>query len=367
MEVTAMPDPATLPRLTHAPLGIPLFTPELLVGPRPVPIPPGRPFRFALARRTECEQPRLAHACFERLGLRYDIEDIPGVPFNVDLSFNMLSGIKMASGRVHGSRNRRTRAQVEDGTDDIHLIVNRGGPYLIEQRDRELVLDDGEAVLVSMSDPSCFTHQPPGDLLAMRFPKRALAPLLRRGSDACMRRIARHDPALGLLRCYVSHARDHGIAADLQHLMATHIYDLIAVMAGATRDAEAAAQDGGGLHAARLHAIKQDIAHRLDQPDLSVAALAQRHGCTPRLVQRLFEQEGSTFTEYVLSERLARAYRVLADPRRRVEKISTVALDCGFGDVSYFNRAFRRRYGAAPSDVRAQARGDVSPSSRRDH
>ncbi|RVC16943.1 AraC family transcriptional regulator, partial [Mesorhizobium sp. M7A.F.Ca.AU.002.02.1.1] len=27
----------------------------------------------------------------------------------------------------------------------------------------------------------------------------------------------------------------------------------------------------------------------------------------------------------------------------------------GFNDLSYFNRAFRRRYGATPSDVRAAA------------
>jgi AraC-like DNA-binding protein len=33
-----------------------------------------------------------------------------------------------------------------------------------------------------------------------------------------------------------------------------------------------------------------------------------------------------------------------------------VAYDCGFGDVSYFNRMFRRQFGAAPSDIRAQAR-----------
>ena len=45
-------------------------------------------------------------------------------------------------------------------------------------------------------------------------------------------------------------------------------------------------------------------------------------------------------------------------------KISSVAFDCGFGDVSYFNRAFRRRYGMAPSDVRAWA-PNVEPMSRR--
>jgi AraC-like DNA-binding protein len=113
---------------------------------------------------------------------------------------------------------------------------------------------------------------------------------------------------------------------------------------------------GGGLRAARLHAIKQDIARLLHRADLSVSALAARYRYTPRFVQRLFEMEGTTFTEYVLTQCLARAHRLLADPGRDCEKISTVAYDCGFGDVSYFNRMFRRSYGAAPSDVRAQAR-----------
>jgi AraC-like DNA-binding protein len=36
--------------------------------------------------------------------------------------------------------------------------------------------------------------------------------------------------------------------------------------------------------------------------------------------------------------------------------IAATAYDCGFGDVSYFNRMFRRSYGAAPSEIRAQAR-----------
>jgi AraC-like DNA-binding protein len=72
--------------------------------------------------------------------------------------------------------------------------------------------------------------------------------------------------------------------------------------------------------------------------------------------------EGTTFTEYVVAQRLARAHRMLIDPRCDGEKISTVAYDCGFGDVSYFNRVFRRSYGAAPSDVRAQARQVVPDS-----
>jgi AraC-like DNA-binding protein len=73
-----------------------------------------------------------------------------------------------------------------------------------------------------------------------------------------------------------------------------------------------------------------------------------------RYAQRLFESEGVTFTEYVLEARLACVHRMLREPRVAHVKISTVACDAGFGDPSYFNRVFRRRYGTAPSDIRAQ-------------
>ena len=108
----------------------------------------------------------------------------------------------------------------------------------------------------------------------------------------------------------------------------------------------------------RLLAIKQDIGRQLHSPALSVAALAERHCCTPRVIQRLFESEGTTFTQYVLAQRLERAFRMLSDPHRKGEKISAVALDCGFGDLSYFNRVFRRSFAAAPSDIRARARDE---------
>jgi AraC-like DNA-binding protein len=81
-----------------------------------------------------------------------------------------------------------------------------------------------------------------------------------------------------------------------------------------------------------------------------------RHGCTPRFIQRLFESEGTSLTDYVLTQRLASSRRMLADPRRDGEKISTIALDAGFGDLSYFNRVFRQRYGDTPSAIRAFAR-----------
>jgi AraC-like DNA-binding protein len=39
--------------------------------------------------------------------------------------------------------------------------------------------------------------------------------------------------------------------------------------------------------------------------------------------------------------------------RHAAMTVNAIALVAGFGDLSHFNRSFRRRYGATPSDVRA--------------
>jgi AraC-like DNA-binding protein len=322
------------------------------------PAPTPAPMRFSLTGIPERERRGVFREYFGREVLRYDLEPLPDAPLEVDLEFQALPGLMMMSGRLHGSTDVRTRQTLAaDPTDDIGMVVNLRGPHRITYGQQELVLGDGEATLVSLGEVCGFTHRPPGDVLALRVPRKDFAPLVSRVDDCCWRRIPDGTLALKLLIDYVKVAQDGPRIAgpELQHLVVRHVHELMALAVGATRHGAESAQ-AGGLRAARLNAIKQDIAKSLDRPDLSVTTLAACQGLTPRFVQRLFEAEGTTFTEYVLSQRLARAHRLLTDPRRDGEKISAVAYDCGFADVSYFNRAFRRHYGAAPSDVRAEAR-----------
>jgi transcriptional regulator GlxA family with amidase domain len=70
----------------------------------------------------------------------------------------------------------------------------------------------------------------------------------------------------------------------------------------------------------------------------------------------LFDGDATTFSEFVLLARLNRAHRMLTDPQFSDRTVSSLAFETGFGDLSYFNRSFRRRYGATPSDVRSSAR-----------
>ncbi len=119
---------------------------------------------------------------------------------------------------------------------------------------------------------------------------------------------------------------------------------------------EAGQAGASGIRAARLHAIKSDILENLRQRSFSIHGVASRHGITVNYVRQLFAAEGITFSEFVLQQRLAAADLMLRDPRYADRSISAIAFEAGFGDVSYFNRIFRRRYGMKPSEARENAR-----------
>jgi AraC-like DNA-binding protein len=103
-----------------------------------------------------------------------------------------------------------------------------------------------------------------------------------------------------------------------------------------------------------------DIELHLTDSSLTVDAVAARHGVTPRYVHKLFADDTITCAKFVLDRRLERARRLLQDQRAAAPPISSIAYDVGFGDLSYFNRTFRRAFHMTPSDARRM------PSAERD-
>ena len=85
---------------------------------------------------------------------------------------------------------------------------------------------------------------------------------------------------------------------------------------------------------------------REPQAPLTLAALAGDSGLSPFHFLRTFRQvAGLTPHQYLLRTRLHRAALRL---RRGAPSISDVAYDCGFNDLSTFNRRFRRLMGVTP-------------------
>jgi AraC-like DNA-binding protein len=88
--------------------------------------------------------------------------------------------------------------------------------------------------------------------------------------------------------------------------------------------------------------------------ELNLEVLAKAAGLSPYHFLRIFEQlTGLTPHQYVRRVRLRQAAERLAS---EPGKILDIALDCGFGDVSNFNRAFRTEFGVNPARFRNQVR-----------
>lgn len=117
-----------------------------------------------------------------------------------------------------------------------------------------------------------------------------------------------------------------------------------------------------GVRAARRSAVLREIERRSADPNLNAAKVAKVLGVTPRYIHLLLEDSGKSFAHHVLDERVAKAAALLRDPRWRSRRIAEIAGEAGFTDLSYFNRAFRRRYGATPRDIRASAQNGTGQS-----
>ena len=143
----------------------------------------------------------------------------------------------------------------------------------------------------------------------------------------CCCPIPRGTGMLSLLRNYVDALFDDPVLAmpEMRQLIVAQLCDLVAVTLGATRDATAVAE-GRGIRAARLRAIKSDIEAHLADGDLSPGAVARRQKVSDSYIRKLFEGEGTSFSQFVLVRRLVRAHRMLTDrrwaePKHRADRV----------------------------------------------
>lgn len=287
-----------------------------------------------------------------RLLLNVDIEPAPEAPFQAALTARSLPGLRVMAGRLSAARITRDQKAISEGNDDLLLAVNDGGAVTVSAHGRELKLGKGDAVLMDCSEVTTFDRHTAGGSLLLRISRPALSALVVDLEDVVMRTIPAETDALKLLTGYLGSVLGETelASAALRQLTANHASDLISVALGATVEAAEIAH-GRGIPAVRLKAAKAFIIDNFRQP-ISIGSLAGHLGVTSRYLQRLFESDGTTFSAFLLSHRLRRSYRMLSDPRYDGCTVEMIAYDSGFGDISYFNRRFRRLYGLTPKQVR---------------
>jgi AraC-like DNA-binding protein len=290
---------------------------------------------------------------FEHFSNTGELDPAADVPFRAAMNSIHIGSTLL--GRCDGTFTtvRRERRQVLETNDDRYCLARNTGNRAsrVVHRGREFTMRPGAMVLLKLDEPffsadgashKRFTnvHLPAATLRAMVT-----------GVDNMVGRELEPGGALSLAMDYSDLLLQHpGAVDEAGMVIAAHLMDLASLGLGARGDIAVAA-GRSGLRAVRLKAVLRILERRFSEPDLSAQKLAAAAGLSERYVNELMFEAGASFTMRLNELRLRKAAELLAHTEGR---ISDIAFDCGFNDLSYFNRCFRRRFGLTPSAARGR-------------
>lgn len=240
--------------------------------------------------------------------------------------------------------------------DDRHVYigVNIGTTRtVLGQFGRCLVVEPGEAALAMMEASSTAIAPVGGRTLNLRIPSSAFADWQLAPEDLACRRLdtsrAEYRFLTGYGRLFVQEGSHFG-AEQASHA-ARHLVDLVGLWLG-SRGRPLASFDAKAGAEARRMVIRHLTDRHAAEPDFDLTRLSAKAGIPARTVQHLLSEVDLSFSQILAEARLRRARLMLMDPDCDALAVADLAFACGFLNVTSFYRAFRRRYGLTPSDMR---------------
>ncbi len=246
-----------------------------------------------------------------------------------------------------------SRSWRDEGPGERLLLVRPAiGRLQVTQGGSTVACCSRDALLVATSRDAVFDALGVDRIDLLAIDRQRLTGPLAALETGHIRRIGRDHPGLQTLTVYGASLLRGLIpvgAAGIADLVREHLAQLLAYIV--REPGVAISAPGPSRRDLRIQALKAEVEQRLGRPDLSLEAVAQAQQISSRQVQAMFQAEGETFSGFVLARRLDRAMQRLTDAED-ARPVSAIAFDVGFGDLSYFNRTFRKRFGLTPSQVR---------------
>ena len=114
-----------------------------------------------------------------------------------------------------------------------------------------------------------------------------------------------------------------------------------------------------GADAALARRVSEEMAGRRlwRREGLGIAELARELGTQEYRLRRAINRHLGyrNFNDFLHDYRLTEAAARLAEASEAHLPVLTIALECGYGSIGPFNRAFKARFGVSPSQFRNQA------------
>lgn len=262
------------------------------------------------------------------------------------------AGIEMAHIAKDVQTVRRTEKDIRtSSSDNFFLIVQEEGSAFMKQHSTTRMMKPGDLILIDSAHASEFTffgkfsrqlslHLPRPEMLE-RFGKAAVG-------GHYVKRTDHHAVAISAI---LAKAFDKDTNDTQTGFLKEAVYGMIGAMLWERGAHETAS--GIETDVTRAQILERGMAY-VDRffvdSSVTTQTIAEKLGVSSRQLQRAFALAGTTPTDYLLKKRLEKACQMLTERLKEREPmlVSSIAYACGFNDVSYFNRQFRRLFGCAP-------------------
>jgi AraC-like DNA-binding protein len=246
----------------------------------------------------------------------------------------------------------RSPRLIADASDDfIKFGMQLSGTGRLMQDDRQALLRTGDFVVYDTARPYSITLGNSYRTLVLLIPRRLLAqdrveqltaePIQGEQGMAAILRVC----LLGLLAQFPAFGDADGL----------HLGEGILHMVKAlVRERLGAATPPSSHRRVRLLHIQTVIEQRLAQPGLCTEMIATAVHMSPRTVQKLFQDQGTTVGDFIRDRRLDHCRQDLQDPALECQSIAMIAARWGLANPASFSRIFSARYGISPRQYRKQ-------------
>lgn len=296
----------------------------------------------AARERLACWLDALASVCGR---LDADVMGAPTLDGRMD--FGTVGRLRL--GRIVASRHRvgLTPALARrEPHDVVKVIVQTAGTSIYEQHGERVVLGPGDGLFYDVSQPHTITSAETTEHLVVIVPRELV---VERGLhlDALPAQTFSARAGVGRLSAELvasTLGEIDAISPACEAELARSILDVVCLTLPAAAE---------GREALRLK-IKQYIRANLRDPDLSIDAIAGALRYSKRSLHLAFADSDPSIAEYIRAARLeACKDELLKRPDRTV---SEIAFSWGFSSSAHFTKAFRQRFGDAPSALRHRSR-----------
>jgi AraC family transcriptional regulator, positive regulator of tynA and feaB len=295
---------------------------------------------------------------FAKASYRFD-QNAPQVTRNAgfrgELSVWQSAGIHFARVSGDGQSVHRDAQSISNKDNSVFFLNYQCRGYsVVNQGGRTSTLKPGSFTLLDAMQPFRMDVSDDFDQLSIKIPHSFLKPLLT--SPAKVLATATHSDTTAArlaMKALTAIADEGELESDnFSRLAVEHALQLttMALMPDQTQTTS------NDKTKKTLHSLWQRATHlmrfEVDNADFSPDQIAQNLGVSLRYLQAAFAQSNTNIRQWVLNQRLNRCRDDLLRSERFSTSIASIAYSHGFNDLSYFNRAFKARYGCAPSQYK---------------